>query len=166
MALKVPCLRCGEPTTGSRCDTCQPIKAPRTEAQRAKPNHDRGYNHAWKRLSRMARRLQPFCSDCGDTNNLQGDHTPEAWARHEAGLPIRLQDIDVVCGPCNIQRGPARGPTSRSKRSETPNHTHTPESTQQAATERSRGWGDTPNDPTSPPMSPKGVDDYTPGGAR
>lgn len=96
-----PCILpgCGEPTELSRC----PEHRKDTRDKRA-----RGYDWHWDQLSRRARRLQPFCTDCGSTEDLQGDHTPEAWRRHYAGRPIRLRDIAVVCGPCNRARGPAR----------------------------------------------------------
>ncbi|WP_343953434.1 hypothetical protein, partial [Tsukamurella spumae] len=95
-----PCIDCGDVVpTGIRCPTCQPPEAPeRTPAAR-------GYDAAWRNLSRRARRLQPFCTDCGATDDLQADHTPAAWDRKARGLPIRLRDIDVVCGPCNRARG-------------------------------------------------------------
>lgn len=88
-----PCIDCGTPSAMTRC-----------------PEH-RGYNSEWDRLSRRARKLQPWCSDCGATENLQCDHSPEAWARKAAGKPIRLRDVDVVCGPCNVERGQARPDT-------------------------------------------------------
>lgn len=90
MSVKKPCLDCGTPTASTRCTAC------------------RGYDSAWERLSQRARKLQPFCTDCGATENLQADHSPEAWARRAAGKAIRLKDIDVVCGPCNVARGQAR----------------------------------------------------------
>ena len=68
----------------------------------------RGYDTAWTRLSKQARAKQPFCSDCGSTADLQCDHSPGAWQRHALGLPIRLEDVDVVCGACNRKRGKAR----------------------------------------------------------
>lgn len=74
-----------------------------------KTTTQRGYGARWQRLSRKARQLQPFCSDCGATEDLTGDHTPEAWARYEAGKVLRLKDIDVVCRTCNGERGKARG---------------------------------------------------------
>lgn len=96
-----PCLVCGEPTNGPRClehtiDT-QPSAAAR------------GYDWQWQKLSKQARRLQPFCIDCGATTELQCDHSPEAWAAKAAGKPIKLSMVDVVCGPCNVKRGAARG---------------------------------------------------------
>lgn len=103
MTLK-PCVQCGEPSDQSRC----PAHRPRC----TKPSsRTRGYDTAWTNLSRRARRLQPWCSDCGATEDLQADHTPEAWAAHDAGKPIKLTMIDVVCGPCNRRRGAARGDT-------------------------------------------------------
>lgn len=104
MSLK-PCLVCGEPSARSRC--------PEHWTDGHDHDGDRGYNAAWRRLSRKARRLQPFCTDCGTTEDLQADHTPEAWARHAAGKTVRLEDIDVVCGPCNRSRGAARPGATR-----------------------------------------------------
>lgn len=81
--------------------------------------------------------MQPWCLDCGATEDLQADHSPEAWSRWERGLPIRLKDIDVTCAECNRKRGQARGVTSRSKpssaqddtaphaRAERPSQSHT-----------------------------------------
>ncbi|MCH9668949.1 MAG: hypothetical protein K0U76_03850 [Actinomycetia bacterium] len=98
------CLDCGEPSTGPRCTEHTLDDKPTA--------HARGYDAAWTRLSKRARRLQPFCTDCGSTEDLQTDHTPEAWARKAAGKPIRLADVEVVCGPCNRARGAARGHTA------------------------------------------------------
>lgn len=72
-------------------------------------DRQRGYGYRWIKLSRRARKLQPFCSDCGSEDDLTADHTPEAWERHENGKSIRLRDIDVVCRSCNSERGAARG---------------------------------------------------------
>ena len=103
--LRSICAQCGTPYTrdGDRsvatslCDQC------------SGPRRKRGYDWAWRKLSEKARRLQPFCTDCGTTRNLTVDHTPEAWRRRDAGKPIRLQDVDVVCDVCNALRGAARG---------------------------------------------------------
>jgi 5-methylcytosine-specific restriction endonuclease McrA len=99
-----PCLDCGEPCAGPRCTEHT------TDAKGTR--HQRGYDAAWDRLSRRARRLQPWCGGCGATEDLQTDHTPEAWARKAAGKPIRLQDVQVLCGPCNRAAGAARGPSA------------------------------------------------------
>ena len=105
--MRTPCLECGELTReGSYCSEHKP-KQPRTERKRER---DRAYGKsAWQRLSRRARRLQPFCASCGATNDLQCDHLPQAWERYERGLPVRLQDVQVLCGECNRKAGTARG---------------------------------------------------------
>ena len=96
-----PCIDCGTPSPGTRCPDHTVDTKPRAQ--------DRGYDHQWNLLSRRARRLQPFCSGCGSTEDLQCDHTPEAWERKVAGKSIRLKDVQVLCGPCNRDAGVARG---------------------------------------------------------
>lgn len=96
-----PCLDCGEPADGPRCSDHTADNKP-TATQR-------GYDWQWTKLSQRARRLQPWCTECGSTEDLQTDHTPEAWARKAAGKPIRLKDVQVLCGPCNRDAGAARG---------------------------------------------------------
>ncbi len=103
------CLDCGEPCNGPRCPD-HTITRPDT---RTRPSASaRGYDANWTKLSKQARRMQPWCSHCGATEDLQTDHTPEAWARKAAGLTIRLQDVQVLCGPCNRAAGAARGQTA------------------------------------------------------
>lgn len=99
--LMKPCIECGELSEGARCPE-------HTQVKFVAPTTARGYGSAWQKLSVRARRLQPFCSDCGATDDLTADHSPEAWERHAAGLPIRLVDVDVVCRSCNSKRGRAR----------------------------------------------------------
>lgn len=117
MRLRTPCLTCGEPTRGSRCEDCSKssenmrIRKHTTKKQTSK---ERGYDSRWKRLSKRARELQPFYEICGTTEDLQGDHLPIAWERHEKGLPIRLSDIRVLCGYHNREAGAARGQHARS----------------------------------------------------
>lgn len=106
MSLLKACSDCGELTDRARCAACRP-RDPRPSGTQ------RGYDSAWQRLSKRARRLQPFCTDCGTTADLSVDHSPEAWRRHEAGLEIRLVDVEVVCVRCNSRRGAARGPNTR-----------------------------------------------------
>lgn len=115
----MPCLGCGEPSDATRCADCAPehesVRRADTRTDRpATSPRQRGYTTAWDKLSRRARKLQPFCTDCGTREDLTADHSPEAWRRHEAGKPIRLQDIDVVCRPCNARRGRAKPSTDAS----------------------------------------------------
>src|SRR5690625_2248396 len=108
--LQSVCPECG--AVFSREDSsayCSDCKPQRDYATRTKTTRERGYNERWNRLSRKARELQPFCSDCGTMDDLTADHTELAWQRFDAGKSIRLQDIDVVCRSCNSARGEARG---------------------------------------------------------
>ena len=97
-----PCIHCGELSDRPRCTEHRAKKAPK------KGTTQRGYGHVWQQLSKRARRLQPFWSDCGSTDDLTVDHSRQAWERYEAGLPIRLDDVAVVCRPCNAARGQQR----------------------------------------------------------
>lgn len=106
-----PCIDCGTPADGSHCDDHQP----RRHRDRGTARQ-RGYSRRWDELSRRARRLQPFCTDCGATEDLTADHLPSAWERHEQRLPIRLTDVEVVCGDCNSRRGSSRPGTDRAAR--------------------------------------------------
>lgn len=91
---------CGEPCEDGRCTEHRPATRPDrgTATQR-------GYNSAWSRLSKQARRLQPWCSDCGTKTDLTGDHL--RWPA------LSLKDVDVVCRPCNSKRGAARSLTGQ-----------------------------------------------------
>lgn len=112
MSLSRPCLECGTPVrNASRCPEHQ------RHDNRPKDRTERGYGTAWMKLSRRARRLQQHCSDCGATEDLTADHSEEAWRRHYAGKPIRLQDVDVVCRSCNSRRGARRGRPAEGKSS-------------------------------------------------
>src|SRR5262245_65120704 len=75
----------------------------------------RGYGTQWDKLSRRARRLQPWCTDCGATERLQADHLPSAWERQAAGKPIRLADVEVVCNVCNVRCGSSRPAAPRGR---------------------------------------------------
>lgn len=114
-----PCIDCGTPTATTRCEDCQRQRWTQTN-QRRGTFRQRGYGTTWDKLSRRARRLQPFCTDCETTQDLQLDHLPEAWRRKAEGKPIRLADVAVVCGPCNRKRGAARGDNVRADPGEEP----------------------------------------------
>lgn len=110
------CADCGSvyqrDQSGASCPDCKPPRdvTPATIARERRRGKTaaRGYGSRWQALSKRARDVQPFCSDCGRPDDLTTDHSPAAWARHDAGLPIRLEDIDVTCRRCNSERGEAR----------------------------------------------------------
>lgn len=97
---------------GAYCTECRPRNATTTARRLTELNRgtrtERGYDNTWLRLSARARKLQPFCSDCGTTDDLTTDHSAEAWRRKEEGKVIRLKDVDVVCRRCNSERGDPR----------------------------------------------------------
>ena len=109
-----PCLVCGEPSDETRCVEHR-IEHRRQRDEHRGSAHERGYTSAWSRLSVKARKLQPFCLDCGTTTNLSADHKPEAWQRVAEGKPLRLQDIDVTCRDCNAARGSSRPGSDRAQ---------------------------------------------------
>lgn len=97
-----PCLICGVPSEATRC--------PEHPPKRRLTSRLAGYDSRWDRLSRRARKAQPFCTECSATEDLQLDHSAQAWQRQDAGLAIRLSDVRVLCGPCNRAAGPAHAP--------------------------------------------------------
>ena len=105
-----PCLDCGEPTDDARCPPHARLNERRDpERQR----REAAYDWTWRRLSQRARRTSPTCEVCGTTEDLTTDHTPAAWERREAGLPIRLADVRVLCRTHNASAGAARGKGAR-----------------------------------------------------
>ena len=115
LGLLKPCLECGELTSNeSRCTPHALALTARMKAAQEKTrvrprNYERGLDGAWKRLSVKARKAQPWCLDCGATENLTADHLPIAWyTRLVLRRFITLAMVDVVCGPCNTRRGSSR----------------------------------------------------------
>jgi len=78
------------------CDTC------RRERNRARGTRQRrGYTDAWLQLVKLAIRQQPYCSVCGVTSDLTGDHrVPLA-----KGGTSTLENVQVLCRSCNSSKG-------------------------------------------------------------
>lgn len=122
-----PCLDCGELSDRNRCkDHRRALR--QAKEQRYIELHgerrQRAEGHGtteWIRLSKRARRLQPWCLDCRRTaeelqavgERLEADHLPSAWHKHSQGKALSLNDIEVVCGQCNRARGSSRVGTDR-----------------------------------------------------
>lgn len=116
MPLK-PCITCGEPGENARCTDCQTAHDAKytRKGPKVAPS-EQGYDRRWRVLSERARRIQPWCSDCGTPDRLTADHSPEAWEAYYAGKPITLAMIDVCCSACNIDRGSSRPGGERASR--------------------------------------------------
>lgn len=100
MPLLKPCIICSVLSPQTRCPTHR-IKDTRNRGRR-------GRDAAWDALSRQARSIQQWCSDCGTSLDLTTDHSREAWEAKAQGKPITLDLVDVVCRSCNAKRGAAR----------------------------------------------------------
>lgn len=102
------------------CPECGQLSETTYCAAHTKKPQDTRTNHrpdtkkaSWTKLSKQARKQQPFCTKCGTTQNLQADHSPRAWARYRQHLPLRLTDITVLCGKCNSQAGSSQPGSQR-----------------------------------------------------
>ena len=88
------------------CSSCREDRLRGVRAQHPVSGRD-GYGagvgangESWQQLVAEAKRRQPWCSRCGATEGLQGDHRdPEK----RSGLTV--EDLDVLCGPCNRRKG-------------------------------------------------------------
>ena len=88
-----PCLDCNQPTNnGTRCPRCQQTLNARRWARRTH------YHGNWRKTSRDLRAQQPYCSQCGATQDLTVDHiTPRTTT----------DGLDVLCRTCNSRKGGA-----------------------------------------------------------
>lgn len=102
--LMKPCITCGVLSPAPSCPDHTIVSERYPKGNTTK----RGYGAAWQKLSKRARRLQPFCTWCRATDDLTLDHSEEAWEAFEAGKPITLSMVLVLCRSCNSQKGPAR----------------------------------------------------------
>jgi 5-methylcytosine-specific restriction protein A len=64
----------------------------------------RGYGGDYQRLRAIAIQRQPWCSQCGATQNLTADHIV---ARADGGANV-LSNLRVLCLSCNSARSGAR----------------------------------------------------------
>lgn len=88
-----PCVQCGEPSEGSRCDDHKLMRHSTRKANSAR----------WQRLSRRLRRLQPWCDQCGTKDRLQVDHIIPVSERPD--LEYVLANLRILCASCNSSRG-------------------------------------------------------------
>lgn len=97
-----PCLEIGCPFPAvyrGRCGSC----ASEYEGQRG-TRAERGYDNDWLTRVAQAVKAQPWCSDCGATEDLTGDHPiPLAQGGSKDQQPI------VRCRSCNSRKGARLG---------------------------------------------------------
>jgi 5-methylcytosine-specific restriction endonuclease McrA len=140
-----PCLDCGGPCTGTRCPDCRP---PDTKASA----RDRGYRTAWDKLSRRARKLQPWCTSCGAVDDLTLDHIIPISVEPE--LALAVENGQVLCRPCNGRRGntythaDAAAVLTRLRDAYRRHPTRKGRERIIAAQRAAQGWGDTVGRPT------------------
>lgn len=95
-----PCLDCSEAIpSGTRCSGCKPPAPPKVRPR----GHPHANGGAWKRISKAARKAQPFCLDCGRTDKLHADHIIPYSVRPD--LALEQLNITVRCEVCNGRRG-------------------------------------------------------------
>lgn len=83
------CIECGTPTTlGTRCGPCG------REKQRTRNAGRDHYDGPWQTMSKEAIARQPWCSDCGATDDLCTDHVH----------PRDPSLLDVLCRSCNSKK--------------------------------------------------------------
>ncbi len=96
-----PCLDCQRPTrNGSRCPSCSQQRAARRDRQRG-TRSQRGYTNDWWRTVQRAIAEQPYCTLCGATTDLTGDHIVPL-SRGGSNHP---SNVRVLCRSCNSARG-------------------------------------------------------------
>ena len=96
MPLPRPCVDCGVVVRATRCEVCARVK----ERNRIR-REQRGYDAAWRKLSRLMRANQPWCSKCGSTRDLTLDHII-SLANGGTNSPANAQ---VLCRKCNSSKG-------------------------------------------------------------
>ena len=96
------CLECGELSDGPRCDEHKLTQKPRKRTKfRSNPTR-------WKKLSARLRRMQPWCSSCGASDDLTVDHIIPYSERPD--LAYDITNLDVLCRRCNSAKS-TRGVT-------------------------------------------------------
>jgi len=98
-----PCLNCGELSNKARCYKCS-IRVARRREQARPTRSERGYDAEWRRLSKLLRNLQPFCSICKTTKDLTVDHIVPL----SAGGSTVISNLQVLCRKCNSSKGGIR----------------------------------------------------------
>jgi 5-methylcytosine-specific restriction protein A len=96
MPLPRPCVDCGIVVRATRCVECG-----RKKERRRVRREQRGYDSAWRALSKMMRATQPWCSRCRSTRDLTLDHIIPL----SRGGTNDAANAQVLCRKCNSEKG-------------------------------------------------------------
>jgi 5-methylcytosine-specific restriction endonuclease McrA len=92
-------LECGTIARAARCDECK--RNHNRIKEKARPTREqRGYDYAWRKISKALREEQPWCSKCGRTNDLTVDHIHPL---SDGGQTI-ASNLQVLCRKCNSSK--------------------------------------------------------------
>jgi 5-methylcytosine-specific restriction enzyme A len=92
-----PACGCHLPYPGrGKCRDCQ-----REYERKRGTRRQRGYTDAWLRLVKVAIAQHLYCSACGSTTDLTGDHRIPL----SKGGTSTLENIEVLCRSCNSAKG-------------------------------------------------------------
>jgi 5-methylcytosine-specific restriction endonuclease McrA len=93
--MRRPCIECGRPSAGSRCEI------------HTLPDHRKreGYGYAWTQLSREVRERFPWCAVCGTAGvPLHVDHI----VPRSLGGSDHPSNLRPLCVPCHRRHGKTR----------------------------------------------------------
>lgn len=93
--MRRPCIECGRPSAGSRCEI------------HTLPDHRKreGYGYAWTQLSREIRERFPWCGICGASGvPLHVDHI----IPRSLGGSDHPSNLRPLCSPCHHKHGKTR----------------------------------------------------------
>jgi 5-methylcytosine-specific restriction protein A len=96
-----PACGCHLPYPGrGKCRDCQrEYERKRTRSRGTRKQ--RGYTEQWLQLVKVAIAHHPYCSACGSTTDLTGDHRIPL----SKGGTSTLENIEVLCRSCNSAKG-------------------------------------------------------------
>jgi 5-methylcytosine-specific restriction enzyme A len=97
--------------------SCPACKRERERRRKRGTRKQRGYDEHWLKLVKVAIARQPWCSYCGTSQDLTGDH---AVPVSKGGRAWTLADVIVACRPCNSRRGAREVPAFLSERPPNP----------------------------------------------
>lgn len=101
MPLLKPCIKagCGALSDKAQCPQHRPKD---TRRIRHRPAHA-ATDWKWRKISEQTRAKQPWCSQCGTTNDLTVDHIIPVSV--DPSLAYEPLNLDVLCRSCNGRKG-------------------------------------------------------------